>query len=119
GPRTTFVDLAAAAGEPDAQVRFRYTSVEWDFWWQVDDVFVGTRSCDPLGGGLVVGYVQDDRAGDPIINARVRSLDNPSDVGFTRATPADDNLDDGFYWLHSALEGARPFEASASNYGAQ
>ncbi|AXH95332.1 cell wall-binding repeat-containing protein [Ornithinimicrobium avium] len=107
------------AGASAAQVRFRYRDPgpDEDFLWQVDDVFLGSRTCDPTGGGLVVGYVQDDIDGTGIVNAKVSSQDRPADVGTTRATPDDPELEDGFYWLHSLLVGTHPFVASARNYG--
>ncbi|GGF46351.1 hypothetical protein GCM10011366_12600 [Ornithinimicrobium tianjinense] len=107
------------AGSTQAQVRFRYLDAppEPDFLWQVDDVFLGSRTCDPLGGGLVTGYVQDDIDGSGILNAKVSSLDEPADQGTTRATPDDPALEDGFYWLYSSLTGTHPFLATARNYG--
>jgi putative cell wall-binding protein len=107
------------AGSSQAHVRFRYQDPppEPDLLWQVDDVFLGSRTCQPVGGGLVVGYVQDDVDGSGIVNARVSSVDNPSDAGTSRATPDDPALDDGFYWLHSELTGTHPFLATARNYG--
>ncbi|WP_256842803.1 cell wall-binding repeat-containing protein [Ornithinimicrobium cryptoxanthini] len=104
------------AGATEIQTRFRYQGT-FDLWWQVDDVFLGERTCVPGGGGLVVGYVQNDVDGAGIIGAKVTSLDQPADSGTTRATPDDENLDDGFYWLYSSLEGTHPFEASARNHG--
>ena len=111
------LDLSdAAAGSTQAQVRFRYQAT-WDLWWQVDDVFIGNRACVPTGGGLVVGYLQDDIDGAGIVGGKVTSLDHPSDSGQSRATPDDEALEDGFYWLYSELVGTHPFEASARNYG--
>ncbi|GAA1160875.1 cell wall-binding repeat-containing protein [Ornithinicoccus hortensis] len=115
GAGPVLLPLGDEAGT-DTQVRFHYEA-DWDAWWQVDDVFIGSRQCLPDGGGLVVGYVQNDSDGAGILGARVTSLENPSDVGTTRATPDDDALEDGFYWLYSALTGSTPFEASARNYG--
>ncbi len=106
------------AGSDAARVRFRYVDPpETDLFWQVDDVFLGSRTCEPLGGGLVVGYVTDDLAGAGILNAKVASVDDPGAAGVTRATPDDPALEDGFYWLHSALTGSHPFLATARNYG--
>lgn len=111
------LDLTAdLAGATQVQARFRYQA-DWDLWWQVDDVFVGERNCVPTGGGLVVGYVSNDVDGGGIIGAKVTSLDNPTDAGVTRATPDDANLEDGFYWMYSALEGTHPFKATARNHG--
>ncbi|WP_256838456.1 cell wall-binding repeat-containing protein [Ornithinimicrobium faecis] len=105
------VDLPTAN---EVQVRFRYIA-NWDLYWQVDDVFVGNRTCDPTGGGLVVGHVQDDVDAAAINGAKVTSVDNTDDSGMSRETPADEQLDDGFYWLYSSLEGTHPFEATATN----
>ncbi|WP_109473366.1 cell wall-binding repeat-containing protein [Ornithinimicrobium cavernae] len=117
GIEEVILDLTGqSAGTTEIQVRFRYQA-EWDLWWQVDDVFVGSRTCEPTGGGLVVGYVQDDQEGAGIVGARVTSLDNPGDAGTTRATPEDEGLEDGFYWLHSDLTGTHAFEATARNHG--
>jgi putative cell wall-binding protein/subtilisin family serine protease len=106
-------------GATEARLRFRYLDPppETDLLWQIDDVFLGSRTCEPLGGGLVVGYVQDDVDGSGIVNAKVTSVDHPSDVGTSRATPDDPGLDDGFYWLHSTLVGSHPFRTTARNYG--
>ncbi|GIL28149.1 hypothetical protein NUM_34030 [Actinocatenispora comari] len=51
------VELPAAAGH-QLTVRFHYTG-NWSKWWEIDDVFVGNRSCDPVAGGMVVGRVTD------------------------------------------------------------
>ncbi|HNT75535.1 MAG TPA: carboxypeptidase regulatory-like domain-containing protein [Anaerolineae bacterium] len=60
GPQTARVDLSAlAAGQPDARIRFRYYDARSEWWWQVDDVFVGPTTCAPAAGGLVVGEVRD------------------------------------------------------------
>ncbi len=40
------------------QVRFHYTGT-WAWWWEVDNVFLGSRTCDPVPGGLVAGTVTD------------------------------------------------------------
>ena len=39
------------------QVRFHFTAT-WGWWWIVDNAFVGTRSCEAKGGGLVAGIVR-------------------------------------------------------------
>lgn len=116
---TVRLDVGDVVGDStNARFRFHYVTFTWDWYWQVDDVFIGTRSCDPVGGGLITGYVVDDREGDPVLNAKVTSLENPSDAGTTRATPDDENLQDGFYLMHSVLTGNQPFETRAANFGA-
>lgn len=50
GPRQSVQEsldiTAAAGGSPAAQVRFTWNGT-WDWWWTVDNVFVG----EPIGGG--------------------------------------------------------------------
>ncbi|WP_238348503.1 cell wall-binding repeat-containing protein [Ornithinimicrobium pratense] len=113
----TILPLPMAQDQSDVRVRFHYYGAEWAWFWQVDDVFLGNRTCDPVGeGGYVFGNVSSSLQDAPIRGARVTSLDNPSDTGVTVDTPADQGQDDGFYWLFSNLAGEHPFEASARSY---
>ena len=113
-------DMVPLPTESDVRIRFHYYDAFWAWFWQVDDVFVGDRTCDPVGeGGYVVGTVRSSLQDQPIRGARVTSLENPSDMGITRDTPADEGQDDGFYWLFSHLAGTHPFEASARLYTSQ
>ena len=116
GPREDVVQLPMAAGETDVQVRFHNYDADFDWWWEVDDVFVGNRTCDPIEGGLVLGNVRDANTGNGINGAVVTSLDAPDTRATTRGTPEDDNLDDGYYWMFSSETGRHPFEATASQY---
>ena len=116
GPREDVVQLPMAAGEPDVQVRFHNHEADYDWWWMVDDVFIGNRTCDPIPGGLVLGNVRDVTSGNGINGATVTSLDAPDTNAKTKATPDDENLDDGFYWMFSAETGTHPFEATANQY---
>ena len=109
-----FLELPVAADMSDVQVRFHYYNAAWAWLWQVDDVFVGEYLCEPdQPGGYVVGNVYASSTGDPVRGASVTSVDAPEDRGVTVDTPADENLDDGFYWLFSTLTGTNPFEATA------
>ncbi|WP_238348463.1 cell wall-binding repeat-containing protein [Ornithinimicrobium pratense] len=118
GPREEMLQLPMAAGESDVRVGFTYQGT-WGWWWQIDDVFVGERSCVPAGeGGYVVGNVYDG-AGEGIVGATVTNVDEEDQSGLTAATPADDNLDDGFYWIFSNTTGENTFQASATNYETQ
>ncbi|MCX4530928.1 carboxypeptidase regulatory-like domain-containing protein [Streptomyces sp. NBC_01669] len=119
GPRTELVDLSQAAGKANVQVRFHFTaSLGW--WWQVDDVHLGDRTCDPVPGGLVVGRVTDKNTGAGINGASVTSADKPAEKTIALPTPNDPNLGDGFYWMFSSLTGKHTFTATAgSNYSAQ
>ncbi|WP_345044226.1 Kelch repeat-containing protein [Streptomyces sannanensis] len=119
GPRTETVDLSQAAGKANVQVRFHFTG-RWGFWWQVDDVFLGGRTCDPAPGGLVLGQVTDKNTGAAINGATVTSADKPAEKTTSAATPNDPNLGDGFYWMFSSLTGEHTFSATAGNsYSAQ
>lgn len=110
-----FVQLPQAAGEAEVQVRWNY-DVGWGYYWQVDDVFVGDRSCLPTEeGGLLAGFVTD-AAGEAVVGATVTHDEVPEVSAETVATPDDENLDDGYYWLFSP-SGPQPFTATATNYG--
>ncbi|MFE7323736.1 S8 family serine peptidase [Streptomyces sp. NPDC057565] len=119
GPRTEIVDLSQAAGKAGVQVRFHFTAgLGW--WWQVDDVFLGDRTCDPAPGGLVVGRVTDKNTGAAINGASVTSADKPTEKAIALPTPKDPNLGDGFYWMFSSLTGEHTFSATAGlSYSAQ
>ncbi len=119
GPRTDLVDLSRAAGKADVQVRFHFTaSLGW--WWQVDDVRLGDRTCDPVPGGLVLGRVTDKNTGAGLNGASVVSADKPAEKTTSVATPNDPNLGDGFYWMFSSLTGKHTFTATTgSTYSAQ
>ncbi len=109
------VQIPDAAGEADVQVRFRYQG-SWDYWWQVDDIFVGNRACVPTDdGGLLVGTVLDANTDEGVVGARVSNADE-SATAVSVATPADENLADGFYWLFDATTGEEEFTAEARNY---
>jgi len=38
------VDLTAFAGSSQVFVRFHYLAAGWDWWWQIDRVFIGNDS---------------------------------------------------------------------------
>ena len=118
GPRQDVVQLPAAAGQAAVQVRFHFYDAAFGWWWEIDDVFVGNRTCEPIRGGLVVGNVFDGNSTTGINNATVTSVDQPAESTRTVATPDDDALSDGFYWLFSSLTGSHAFKAEASQYTA-
>jgi N-acetylneuraminic acid mutarotase len=97
------------------QLRFHFTAT-FGFWWEVDNVSVQNRSCDPIPGGLVVGTVNDANTNTGINGGTVTSVDQPADTGTTVATPDDANLGDGYYWLFSTLTGAHSFTAKKGAY---
>lgn len=117
GPNEQFLQLPMAANQADVKVRFHGWKMEYDWYWEVDDVFVGTRTCEPTGeGGYVVGNVYGEESGEGVVGATVTNLDDPTETATTVATPDDENLDDGFYWIFSDDPGSHDFEAKARNY---
>ncbi|MBP1703611.1 MAG: hypothetical protein H6Q38_2718, partial [Chloroflexi bacterium] len=114
---TVLLDSSYAVS--DFQVRFRFTSdvsVVYPGYY-VDDVSIGSATCTPLAGGLVVGNVFDANTGEGVVGATVTSDNNPDDSAVSFATPDDAALEDGFYVLFSSLTGTNPFTATASKYG--
>jgi N-acetylneuraminic acid mutarotase len=107
--------IPEAAGQSAVQVRFHF-SATFGWWWILDNVFIGNRSCDPQGGGLVAGIVKDNNTNAPVNGAKVTSDDNPEDFGISAATPDDPALTDGFYWLYSSLTGSHPFTVTDGKY---
>ncbi len=113
------VAIPQAAGHNSVRVRFHYVFTPTDntnaIYWQIDDVFVGNRTCDPVRGGLVAGLVSDDNTHGPVNGAAVASPVDPTGA-IAMATPEDPNLPDGFYWLDNSKPGADPFTASYGHY---
>ena len=70
---TSTCPCRSAAGKSGVQVRFHFTA-SFGWWWELDNVFVGNRTCDPVPGGLVVGAVTDANTG----NGRHRRRRSPS-----------------------------------------
>ncbi|WP_370344498.1 kelch repeat-containing protein [Catenulispora sp. MAP5-51] len=64
------VAIPQAAGKNNVRIRFAYDAVH-SYYWQVDNVFIGNRSCDPTPGGLVAGTVADANTGAALSNATV------------------------------------------------
>ena len=110
------LDIPQAANQANVQVRFHYYDATFSFWWEVDNVLVGTPECNPIPGGLIVGNVYDEVTGDALDGATVASVEVPEDATLTGPTPEDPGLDDGFYTLFSTLTGAHDFTASKTNY---
>lgn len=109
------IPIPQAAGQSNVQVRFHYTG-QWAFYWELDNVFIGNRSCDASHGGLVEGIVRDNNTGLPINGAKVASDAKPGEFGISMATPDDANLSDGYYWLFSSHTGNTKFTASDGKY---
>ncbi|MGH3509944.1 MAG: carboxypeptidase regulatory-like domain-containing protein [Nocardioidaceae bacterium] len=109
------VALPQAANQSQVEVRFHYTG-QWAFYWELDNVFLGTRSCDATPGGLVAGNVRDGNNNQPINGAKVASDTHADEFGVTAPTPDDTAVPDGFYWLFSSDTGRTPFTATDGRY---
>ncbi|WP_233512658.1 S8 family serine peptidase [Micromonospora deserti] len=120
GPRVTEIPIPQAAGQAQVRVRFHYYDASYEWWWQVDNVLIGSQvSCEPTDGGLVLGHVRDRNDSGYVNGATVTSDDRPAEKATTVATPNDPGLADGFFWLFSSLPGTHPFSAKAANYVSQ
>jgi len=109
------IPIPQAAGKTNVKVRFHFTG-NFGWWWELDNVFIGTRTCTPVPGGLVAGIVTDNNTGDPVNGATVASKANPGQFGVSAATPDDANLPDGFYWLFATPAGSTGFNATDGAY---
>ncbi|MEV1332142.1 S8 family serine peptidase [Micromonospora costi] len=117
GPRVTEIPIPQAAGQAQVQVRFHYYEASYEWWWEVDNVLIGsTVTCEPVNGGLVLGHVRDKNTSGYVNGATVTSVDRPAEKATTVATPDDPGLADGFYWMFSSLTGTHKFTAAAGNY---
>jgi N-acetylneuraminic acid mutarotase len=115
GAKRVDVPLPTVAHKSAVQLRFRLSG-SFPGWWQVDDVFLGNRTCDPVSGGLMAGTVTDANTGKPAVGSTVASVEKPTEQATTAATPDDPNLPDGFYWMFSSLTGTHDFTAAKRNY---
>jgi hypothetical protein len=95
GPQVVTIPIPQAAGQSSVEVRFHYTG-QWDQWWEVDNAWVGVRSCSPQPGGLVVGQVSDRNSGDGLVDATVSGA--TTGTASTIASPGP-SRGDGQYWL--------------------
>ncbi|WP_432878679.1 S8 family serine peptidase [Kribbella sp. CA-245084] len=110
------IAIPQAAGKSAVQVRFHYYDASYEWWWEVDSVLIGSQiTCEPTGGGLVVGNVKDANTSG-FVNGAVVTRDGSSESATTVATPEDTGLNDGFYWLYSSVDGDQSFTAKAGNY---
>ena len=90
------IPLSMAAHRANVKVRFHFTGA-FGWWWSLDNVFIGVRSCLPTSGGLVAGVAVDANTHTGLVGATVRSVARPSEFAITRATPDDPNVPDGLY----------------------
>ena len=119
GPDTVTVPIPQAAGHSNVRVRFRYREGELTAgrWWAIDDVYVGTRTCDPVPGGLVAGVLTDRNTGLPVVGGTVRGPGGASTASI--ATPTDDALAEGYYSLFVPQPGPSELTAGRAKYQSQ
>jgi subtilisin family serine protease len=114
------IAIPQAAGKSAVQVRFHYHEASYAWWWEVDSVLIGSAvTCEPVGGGLVLGNVKDANTNGFVNGAVVTSDDKPAESATTVATPEDTGLGDGFYWLYSSVTGQHGFTTKAGSYVTQ
>ncbi|MBI5565986.1 MAG: carboxypeptidase regulatory-like domain-containing protein, partial [Chloroflexi bacterium] len=105
GPKLFSQDVTALLnGASQAKLRFRYVAPGWDWWWEVDNAFVGEKKCLPNAGGLVVGDVTD---ANTAVGLSGVDIDSPSGSTATNAN--------GYYTLF-APTGSQAITASLPNY---
>jgi hypothetical protein len=116
GPRTIQLDISGlAGGQSNVMARWHYYNAFWAWWWQVDNVLLGTADCVPKPGGLVVGNVTSAVTGNGLTGATIANLtDGGSTTTF--ATPNDPNQPFGLYILFSD-SGPHDLQASLPLYG--
>jgi hypothetical protein len=116
GPKQARLDLTSlAANRPDVRVRFHYYDANYQWWWQVDDVRLGTFSCNPLPGGLAVGVISDANTGSALPGSQVVNQSGGSTLA---AVTTDPNLSGAFYTSFSPV-GSQVFTATQTGgYGA-
>ena len=115
GPAHVDLPQPDLAGKTDVRVRFHFTST-YGWWWQGDNVLIGSKSCTPVTGGLVYGQVQDANTGGYVTGATVSTVDAPGYTTTSVATPDDPDLGDGFYWLFVPLTGNHVLTAQKKSY---
>ncbi|MGX1668143.1 carboxypeptidase regulatory-like domain-containing protein [Streptomyces sp. NPDC055400] len=105
------VDLPQAKGESDVRARFHYTGA-WSQWWEIDDVQLGSTTCDERKGALVVGEVTDATTHEALPGATV-GVKGVADASGTSAALPDPAADGAFYWLFSKETGDQHLTATA------
>ena len=108
------IDISAlAAGESDVKARFHYYNAAFAWWWQVDNVLLGSAGCVAGTGGLVVGTVEDVSTGTLLVGATVENVGGGS-AQTKDYTPS--FAGDPPYYILYAEAGPQTFVASFPNY---
>lgn len=105
--------IPQAAGKKDVRVRFHFTGTH-GWWWSVDNVLIGTRTCTALPGGIVSGLVTDKATGEPVQASVVTDTASQS---YTVAGSTDEATVSGFYSLFLPA-GQHQLSATTPGYAA-
>jgi hypothetical protein len=112
GPKTARVDISTlAAGKSDVRVRFHYYQADYEWWWEVDDVFVGNITCEPAEGDFIVGEVFDANTGEAVAASVV------NDAGYAATATVAPSSGDGAFYTLFAPAGMRTLTATATMPG--
>jgi hypothetical protein len=114
GPATVVVPLPKYARQGRVQARFGYTG-QASQWWEIDNVFMGNRTCVRQTGGLLVGRVSDT-SGAAVNGVTVASVAHPDQKTLTVATPGDNTLNGGLYEVFTTATGSQRFTASMTGF---
>ncbi|RKN30090.1 Kelch repeat-containing protein [Micromonospora musae] len=109
------IPIPQAAGTSGVQVRFRYQG-QYAYWWQLDNVFVGSRTCAVVPGGIIAGQIRDGNTGGAVLGATVSAGTDRAAVATSRATADDAALDDGYYWFFAKGDGTAAVTVSGLRY---
>ncbi|MFC1407370.1 MULTISPECIES: carboxypeptidase regulatory-like domain-containing protein [Streptacidiphilus] len=107
GPDQVVIPLPTAAGKSQVQVRFHYYSIN-GVYWELDNVFLGNRTCTPTAGGLAEGTVHDSNTGAGVDGATVTAAGQSTTTG---AGPAA-----GSFSLFLPATGSQQFTAAKTHY---
>lgn len=101
GPNHENIDVSSlAAGRSDVIVRFHFYEVAAGWWWQIDNISIGSVSCNDLQGALVVGNITDKNTSAPLNGVKVEVVGQNKEIistVYSVATPEDSAVEDGFY----------------------
>ena len=101
------------------RVRFRYDTHGYEGLyglysaWELDNVFLGNRTCQLIPGGLVEGTVTDANTGRALNDATVTSVSDPAETATTGPVPHP-----GSYELFASPAGTQMLHVSAPYYAA-
>lgn len=88
------ITFSPGGKKSDIRFRFHYYNAAYDWFWQIDEVVIGTPVCQALNGGMVGGYITDANTGGALNGATILG---GYDAVSSFATPLDQALNDGFY----------------------